>query len=72
MFTMGTQLRLDCGEQEQTQADSQVSVALIQVRTNSSSDQEVAVEVVRREITGVWSYFEGRAKGNSRQPGCEM
>ena len=35
-------------------------VELIQVRNNTGSDWEVALEVVRREVIGCWTYSEGR------------
>lgn len=39
------------------------SVALIQAKNDSGSGQEVAMEMVKREMTGLWIDFEGRATG---------
>lgn len=40
-------------------------VGLIQVRNNTGSNLEVAVEVVRREVIGFWTYSEGKTNRNS-------
>lgn len=39
-------------------------VGLIQVRDNTGSDWEVAVEAARREVIGFWTYSEGRTNRN--------
>lgn len=62
---MDAMFRLDCRELGEKQADLLGGVGLIQVRNNTGSNWEVAVEVVRREVIGFWTYSEGKTNRNS-------